>query len=134
MADRIVTAPILHLVRPFIEVDRGRGASEVCRGRFASNLALAVMARQAQRSVSHFSRAFKETFGCTPHAHLLRLRIEFAQKLMLSTRDPLTHIAFECGFADLSHLCKAFRREIGEPPSTWRRRNLSDPQAGPNGN
>jgi transcriptional regulator GlxA family with amidase domain len=57
-----------------------------------------------------------------------------AQELMLSTREPLTQIAFESGFADLSHLSKAFRRDRGEPPSTWRRRNLFDPQGTPNGN
>jgi AraC family transcriptional regulator len=113
---------------------QARKVDQYLRAHLREQMPVRELARQAQRSVSHFSRAFKETFGCTPHAHLLRLRIEFAQKLMLSTRDPLTHIAFECGFADLSHLCKAFRREIGEPPSTWRRRNLSDPQAGPNGN
>jgi AraC family transcriptional regulator len=103
------------------------------RAQLREQMPVRELARHTQLSVSHFCRAFKETFGRTPHAYILRLRIELAQELMLSTRDPLTQIAFECGFADLSHLSKAFRREIGEPPSTWRRRNLVDPQAGSNG-
>ena len=108
---------------------RARKIDEYFRAHLSEEIGVRVMASQMQLSVSHFCRAFKETFGQTPHAHLLRLRLELAQALMLSTREHLTQIALECGFADLSHLSKAFRRELGEAPSTWRRRNLVDPQA-----
>jgi AraC family transcriptional regulator len=101
------------------------------RAHLSQEIRVRAMAGQMQLSVSHFCRAFKETFGQTPHAYLLRLRLELAQALMLSTREPLTQIALECGFADLSHLSKAFRRELGEAPSAWRRRNLIGPQDGP---
>jgi AraC family transcriptional regulator len=87
------------------------------------------LAEQVPLSVSHFSRAFKETFGDTPHAYIIRLRLELAQKLMLATEDPLSQIALACGFANQSHLSKLFRRGVGETPSAWLRRNLTDAQA-----
>jgi AraC family transcriptional regulator len=84
------------------------------------------LAEQVPLSVSHFCRAFKESFGTTPHMHITRLRVELAQRLMLTTEDQLTHIALTCGLADQAHLSKLFRREVGETPSSWRRRNVVD--------
>jgi AraC family transcriptional regulator len=90
---------------------------------------LDAVAEQVALSVSYFSRAFKETFGTTPHMHMLRMRVELAQKLMLATEEPLSQIALACGLADQAHLSKLFRRVVGETPSAWRRRNLTDSQA-----
>jgi AraC family transcriptional regulator len=86
------------------------------------------LAGQVPLSVSHFCRAFKETFGDTPHAYLLRLRLELAQELMMATEEPLSQIALAAGLADQAHLTKLFRRLLGETPSAWRRRNLTDAQ------
>jgi AraC-like DNA-binding protein len=85
---------------------------------------VADLARQVSLSVSHFSRAFKTSFGTTPRMYIIRLRLELAQTLMLTTRDSLSQIALLCGLADQAHLSKLFRREVGESPSAWRRRNL----------
>jgi AraC-like DNA-binding protein len=90
---------------------------------------LTAVADQVALSVSYFSRAFKESFGTTPHMHVLRLRLELAQKLMLTTEDPLSQISLACGLADQAHLSKLFRRLVGETPNAWRRRNLTDAQA-----
>ena len=86
------------------------------------------LALQIPLSVSHFCRAFKETFRNTPHAYLIRLRLESAQEMMLATDEPLSQIALASGFADQAHLSKQFRRVIGETPSAWRRRNLTEKQ------
>jgi len=86
------------------------------------------LAQQIPLSVSHFCRAFKETFGDTPHAYLIRLRLELAQETMLATDEPLSQIALASGFADQAHLSKQFRRVVGETPSAWRRRNLTEAQ------
>jgi AraC-like DNA-binding protein len=87
------------------------------------------LAGQIPLSTSHFCRAFKASFGTTPHMHIIRLRLDLAQRLMLTTSDPLSHIALACGLASQAHLSKLFRRWVGEPPSAWRRRNLTDTQA-----
>ncbi len=79
-------------------------------------------------SVSHFCRAFKQTFGDTPHAYLIRLRLETAQEMMLATTEPLSQIALASGFSDQAHLSKQFRRVVGETPGAWRRRQLTEAQ------
>lgn len=90
------------------------------------SLPLEELARQMLLSVSHFSRAFKESFGTTPHTHIVRLRLALAQRLMLTTEEPLSQIAIACGLSDQAQLCKIFRRCAGETPSAWRRRSLTD--------
>jgi AraC family transcriptional regulator len=72
-------------------------------------------------SEAHFSRSFKRTFGETPHAFVLRRRLEFAAQYMLQTDVPLCDIALRCGFADQAHFSKQFRQANGLNPSAWRR-------------
>jgi AraC family transcriptional regulator len=74
-----------------------------------------------QRSEAHFSRAFKRTFGESPHVFLVRRRVELAAQYMLTTHASLSDIALRCGFADQAHLCKQFRQATGQTPSGWRR-------------
>ncbi len=88
------------------------------------------LAQQVSLSVSHFCRAFKDSFGTTPHIHIIRLRLERAKQLMLATQDPLSDIALRCGLADQAHLSKLFRRWMGETPNAWRRQNFTDGQGG----
>ena len=92
-------------------------------------LRLEELADQAALSVSHFARAFKDSFGTTPHSYITGLRLQRAQRLMLTTSDPLSQIALACGLTNQAHLSKLFRRWLGETPSAWRRRNLT--AAGP---
>ena len=86
------------------------------------------LAQQVSLSVRHFCRAFKESFGTTPHMRVIRLRLELAQELMSTTQDPLSDIALACGLADQAHFSKLFRRWMGETPNAWRRQNFTDAQ------
>jgi AraC-like DNA-binding protein len=83
----------------------------------------------ADLSVSHFSRLFKQSFGCSPHAHIMRLRVEHARRLMLTTDEPLSQIALACGLSDQSHLSKLFRKVAGQSPRAWRRLNARPEEA-----
>jgi AraC-like DNA-binding protein len=74
-----------------------------------------------QRSEAHFARAFKKTFGLTPHAYVLRRRLEKASHLMLASDNCLSDIALACGMTDQAHLCKIFRQMTGRTPGAWRR-------------
>jgi AraC family transcriptional regulator len=72
-------------------------------------------------SKSHFSRAFKRTFGVPPMTYIFGRRVERAKFMMTATRDHLSEIALSCGFADQSHLNRTFRRTVGMSPGLWRR-------------
>ena len=72
-------------------------------------------------SRSYFSHAFRRSVGLTPHAHVVRLRIERAMTLMAHSEASLSEIALTVGFADQSHFSRAFRRLAGVTPAHWRR-------------
>jgi AraC-like DNA-binding protein len=47
-----------------------------------------------------------------------------AANLLRSSNAPLTFIAEKVGYQTDTALIRAFRREFGSPPATWRRANL----------
>jgi AraC family transcriptional regulator len=96
-----------------------------------TSLSCEALARLTNLSVSYFARAFKCTFGCSPHMFLVRRRMERAQGLMLESNAPLAQIAVECGFADQAHLSRLFLQFTGERPASWRRARASGASSTP---
>ncbi len=92
----------------------------------ADRLLVSDLAGLIQRSEAHFSRAFRRTFGESPHAFVLRRRLELATRYMLATDAGLADIALRCGFVDQAHLCRRFRAVTGQAPSIWRRERRTD--------
>jgi len=79
------------------------------------------LAASARLSASYFSQTFRASVGQSPHAFVMRRRVERAQELMLGTDKPLSEIALDCGLADQPHLTRLFRRIVGTSPAAWRR-------------
>ena len=75
----------------------------------------------ARRSPAHFSRKFKLAVGDSPHAYLVRRRLERACHLMITSAASLSEIALSVGFSDQAHLCRLFRQAFGQSPAHWRR-------------
>ena len=84
-------------------------------------ISVSMLSSVAGLSRSYFSHAFRRSVGLTPHAHIVRLRIERAMTIMVSTEASLSEIALAVGFADQSHFSRAFRRLTGVTPAHWRR-------------
>jgi AraC family transcriptional regulator len=119
------------------EIDRSSGANGSRPGALAdwqitrvrafiednlhSNIDGSDLSAVAQRSLAHFSRSFKRAFGETPHAYVIKRRLERACHLMVTTSDSLSEIALNSGFSDQAHLCRLFQRAFGQRPSIWRR-------------
>jgi AraC family transcriptional regulator len=83
------------------------------------------LAEVARLSSFHFCRAFRDSFGDSPHGYVIRRRMERAQGLMLTTNSSLGRIAAECGLADQAHFNKLFRKFAGESPGAWRRARVN---------
>jgi AraC-like DNA-binding protein len=81
---------------------------------------LAELAAMAGLSRYQVLRRFDKAYGLPPHAWLLRRRLERARVLI---RDgcTLATAAAEAGFADQSHMTRAFVRHFGFTPGAWRR-------------
>jgi len=81
---------------------------------------LANLAGTANMSPYHFLRTFKSITGVTPHQWLLRARLRDAAKRLASSRAPITAIALDVGFEDLSNFIRSFRAEFGLSPRQYR--------------
>src|SRR5580658_936577 len=66
----------------------------------AEPVLVADLSELVRLSEAHFSRSFKRTFGESPHAFILRRRVELAARYMLTTDGSLSDIALRCGFSD----------------------------------
>jgi AraC family transcriptional regulator len=99
-----------------------RRATELLAAHLDGNIALQQVAEACELSVSHFARAFKQTFRRPPYKWLIERRVDRARDLMTHSRLSLADIAAQCGFADQSALNRSFKQIHGVTPGTWRRR------------
>jgi AraC-like DNA-binding protein len=81
---------------------------------------LAGLARMARLSPYHFLRSFKAETGVTPHQWLLRARLRDAAQRLAASKAPVTGIALDVGFEDLSNFTRSFRAEFGASPRQYR--------------
>ena len=84
------------------------------------SISLQNLASTAGLSTSHFSRAFKQSEGMTPHRYLLHRRVRRALGLLAETTLAMSEVAMASGFADQSHFCRQFRKLVGATPSRYR--------------
>jgi AraC-like DNA-binding protein len=77
-------------------------------------------AEQAGVSPFHFLRTFSSVLGVTPHQYLVRSRLKHAARLLAGEEIPITDIAYDVGFGDLSNFVRTFHRAAGVSPRSFR--------------
>jgi AraC-like DNA-binding protein len=95
---------------------------DLIRDSLEEELTLADLSQEADLSAWHFLRAFRESFGETPHAFLTRIRLERAKDLLTVSSRPVTEICFDVGFTSLGSFSSLFHRHVGVSPAEFRRR------------
>ena len=98
-----------------------RRIREYIDANLSSRISVAQLSAQVHCSEGHFSRAFRQTVGESPHAYIVICRVQAAAVFMMKTDATLSEIAIDCGFTDQAHLCKQFRSLLGQTPAAWRR-------------
>ena len=63
-------------------------------------------------------RAFARELGTTPHAYVVQRRVRLARQLLLAGETPAS-AAQGAGFADQSHMTRAFVRHFGITPARY---------------
>jgi AraC family transcriptional regulator len=89
-------------------------------------VSLAHVAWAAGVHPAHLARTMRQHKRCTVADYLRRIRIERARELVSTTDLPLSTVAFQCGFADHSHFCRAYKAHTGRTPGQDRKSQLSD--------
>lgn len=95
------------------------------RREYTENTSNADNAAEANMSLAHFLRLFKEKTGMTPHSFKLQLRIAAAKDMHLNTNYKVNDISQSIGFNDPLYFCKYFHRIVGDTPSNFRKKNAN---------
>lgn len=98
-----------------------RPALDRIRACAGENISLDLLAREAGLSKFHFLRTFKRVTGLTPHAFILRRRLELARKALEQGHPPADAAAMT-GFADQSHLTRRLKAVYGITPGIMSRK------------
>ncbi len=80
------------------------------------------LAEMTKMSPTSFKNEFRRQMGSSPHRWMVEQRLNRAAMMMTMTAKTVSEIAFECGFVNLSHFIKLFKRHYGCPPGTYRNR------------
>jgi AraC-like DNA-binding protein len=83
-------------------------------------------AAQAEISPFHFLRLFSGVLGVTPHQYLVRSRLRHAARLLADDDRPVTDVAYDVGFGDLSNFVRTFHRAAGVSPRRFREASRGD--------
>jgi AraC-like DNA-binding protein len=107
------SAPVPSLVR----------AADFIRHNCTRSLKLADICAAAGLSASHLIRAFRQSYGLTPHAYQLNCRVEHCRS-QLRAGHPIAEVAFEAGFADQAHFQRTFKRFFAATPGQYQSRRF----------
>ncbi|MGC4050652.1 MAG: AraC family transcriptional regulator [Paludibaculum sp.] len=85
----------------------------------ANPASLAELASLCGLSRFQLLRGFARATGITPHAYAVQQRLLLVRRLLARGVAP-SQAALEAGFADQSHMTRAFKRQFGVPPNRYR--------------
>lgn len=130
--DSIVTLFGIHLLRNYsgaaplqspsgtLSPQNTRRIQEFLAENFTSKLAVKDLAAVCGLSPRYFIHSFSRTFGVQPHQYLLRLRLDFAERLLIEGQLTIGEVALLSGFSSQSHLTHTFKNLRGMTPAQIR--------------
>lgn len=80
------------------------------------------MARELHLSVGHFHLLYKKTFGVTCMDDVIAGRIQMAKDRLIYTSSTILEISEICGYRNVEHFCRQFRKYVGCTPGEFRKR------------
>ena len=98
--------------------------------RVADNFTIDELASEAGVSRSVLGERFVQLLGEPPMRYCARWRMRKAANMLRDGAENTANIAYAVGFNSEAAFNRAFKREFGEPPATWRKR-IAAPAAAP---
>jgi AraC family transcriptional regulator len=98
-----------------------RESLEILNAEALQSVSVAAIARRVGVHPVHLARVCRRELGCSVQDYLRQRRTLAAWQACAEENQPLTAVAARCGFADQSHMTRAFTRELGISPARLRR-------------
>lgn len=94
-------------------------ALQCMKSEYMTSLSVAEVSRRLGLDRSYFSNLFKDEIGISPGKYLNTLRLSNAAELMTKHGTTPTTAALSCGFSDIYHFSKAFKKHFGLSPRAY---------------
>jgi pimeloyl-ACP methyl ester carboxylesterase/AraC-like DNA-binding protein len=104
-------------------------ALAIIHKRYAEDLDVETLAREAGVSRTVLGERFGELIGEPPMRYCARWRMRMAANMLRDGKASTANVAYSVGFNSEAAFNRAFKREYGEPPATWRKRMEAEEQA-----
>ena len=101
------------VLQPYLQIDR---ALAYIRDHFRSGVSITELAEIVHLSPRQLHRKFVETFGSSPQAFIMKLRIQAACEALQREGANIADVARDLGFCDQSALTQHFHRHMGMTP------------------
>ncbi|HEY2573226.1 MAG TPA: AraC family transcriptional regulator [Verrucomicrobiaceae bacterium] len=103
---------------PYLQIDR---ALAFMRENFRRRIGVEELAAMVHLSSRQLHRKFVETFGSSPQAFLMKLRIQAACEALQRDDTPIGVVARDFGFSDQSAFTQHFHKLMGLTPLRYQR-------------
>ncbi len=105
----------------------GRNATEkemisYIQENYANEISLKEFGAQFHLSEKYVSRYFKEHFHITLSQYVNHLRLEHARQLLQETQLPVTEVALQSGYPNVSYFIRSFKKMYGVSPLKYRKK------------
>ena len=87
---------------------------------FTGKILLKEFGEQFHLSEKYISRYFKEHFHITISQYVTYLRLEHAKQLLQDTDIPVTEVAMQSGYQNVSYFIRSFKKTYGMSPLKYR--------------
>ena len=92
---------------------------------FTGKISLREFGEQFHLSEKNISRYFKEHFHITLSQYVTYLRLEHAKQLLQDTDIPVTDVAMQSGYQNVSYFIRSFQKAYAVSPLKYRKNNYS---------
>lgn len=108
-----------------IKDPRVRSAIDFMQTNLHRKISLIDLGRSVNLSAAHVSRLFSTETGISPSEYLIRLRIENARRLLMTTLLSIKEIMALSGYNNRGHFVQHFKRYFRQAPSEYRKSSSS---------
>lgn len=90
--------------------------------KFTEEISLKEFGAQFHLSEKYISRYFKDHFHITLSQYVNHLRLEHARQLLQETTLPVTEVAMQSGYPNVSYFIRSFKKMYGMSPLRYRKK------------
>ncbi len=88
---------------------------------FTENIKITDLAKMENMCMTTYNQHFKKYVGTPPTKYIIKLRMQLAVDLLLSSELSIQEISYKCGYGDYNFFTKVFKREFGIAPTKYRK-------------